>query len=355
MNSKIKLAILANENPEDHALWLSACEKRSHEVEWVVIDLTANDWLLRITQSSSDVFVARPPGISALFKQLYDERLYIVAEIMKKPIYPSFQECMVYENKRLLAYLLSAQNIPHPVTSVFYFKEEALDHCFQGKYPLVAKTNIGASGSGVRILYNFAEAEKYLEASFSGKGSPKRWGPNTARGNWTGRAFYYILHPGKISSKLTLYARKKSEKQSGFVVLQEFVPHDFEWRCVRIGDSYFAHKKIATGGKASGTLEKGYDNPPLQLFDFLHEITQKLNFTSLAVDMFETASGKYLVNEMQCYFGQSDPYQMLIDGKPGRYVQGNGNWIFEEGMFNTNQSYDLRLEHLLSLHTKKGK
>lgn len=355
MNSKFKLAILANENQEDHALWIAACEKRSHEIAREVIDLTANDWFIRVEQSKADVFIARPPGISAQFKQLYDERLYILAEIMKKPVYPSLMECLVYENKRLLSYLLKAQNIPHPATHVFYFKEEALDQCRQGNYPLVAKTNIGASGSGVRILNNFSDAEKYLKASFSGKGSPKRWGPNTSRGNWTKRAFYYILHPWKIGDKLALYVRKKSEKQSGFVVLQEFVPHDFEWRCVRIGDSYFAHKKIATAGKASGTLEKAYDNPPLQLFDFLYEITQKLGFTSLAVDMFETPGGEYLVNEMQCYFGQSDPWQMLIDEKPGRYRPVNGKWIFEEGMFNTNQSYDLRLDHLLSLYKKQEK
>jgi hypothetical protein len=40
---------------------------------------------------------------------------------------------------------------------------------------------------------------------------------------------------------------------------------------------------------------------------------------------------------------------MLIDGKPGRYINKSGKWIFEEGDFNTNESYDLRLQAALDL------
>ena len=45
---------------------------------------------------------------------------------------------------------------------------------------------------------------------------------------------------------------------------------------------------------------------------------------------------------------------MSIDGKPGRYINTNDKWVFEEGMFNTNHSCDLRLEHALELF-KKGR
>ncbi len=65
--------------------------------------------------------------------------------------------------------------------------------------------------------------------------------------------------------------------------------------------------------------------------------------------MFDTGGNNFLINEIQCFFGQSDPYQMLVNGKPGRYVLQDNAWVFQEGMFNTNQSYDLRLEHALSL------
>jgi hypothetical protein len=39
-----------------------------------------------------------------------------------------------------------------------------------------------------------------------------------------------------------------------------------------------------------------------------------------------------------------------VDGKPGRYIFQDGQWVFEEGMFNSNESYDLRLEVALKLY-----
>ena len=62
--------------------------------------------------------------------------------------------------------------------------------------------------------------------------------------------------------------------------------------------------------------------------------------------MFESERG-YLVNEMQCIFGQSDSFQMLNDNKPGRFRNFDGRWVFEEGNYNSNESYNLRVEWIL--------
>ncbi|NLJ42868.1 MAG: hypothetical protein GX431_04355, partial [Bacteroidales bacterium] len=115
----------------------------------------------------------------------------------------------------------------------------------------------------------------------------------------------------------------------------------------RIGDSFFAHKKLKKGEKASGALLKVYDNPPLALLDFVKEITDRHGFYSQAIDIFESERG-YLVNEMQCIFGQSDPYQMLVDEKFGRYFFNENNWVFEKGDFAKNECYNLRLEFVLN-------
>jgi hypothetical protein len=52
---------------------------------------------------------------------------------------------------------------------------------------------------------------------------------------------------------------------------------------------------------------------------------------------------------MQCIFGQSDPYQMLVDGNPGRYFKKNDEWYFEEGDFASNQCYDLRVQYIIEV------
>ena len=115
-----------------------------------------------------------------------------------------------------------------------------------------------------------------------------------------------------------------------------------------IGDSFFAHKKVKVDNKTSGALMKDYSQVPIRLLDFMREFSIKNDMKSIALDVFETDS-KFLVNEIQTFFGQSDPYQMLVNNEPGRYRYINENWVFENGMFNTNECYDLRLKEALKL------
>jgi glutathione synthase/RimK-type ligase-like ATP-grasp enzyme len=349
MNKKIKAIILGNEREEDHQLWIKACRDHEDKLEYSAINLTAENWLEALQQSESDILLAKPGGLTAPFKQLYDERIYILAHELGYKIYPSPEEIYIYENKRFFSYWLKANNIPHPETHIYYTLHEALTFSENCKLPVVAKTNIGASGSGVIVLHSKTEVGKYIDQAFSAKGAPKRTGPNLAAGGLLKRGFHYILNPGDISMKLKIYKANRADLQTGFAIFQEYIPHDFEWRVVRIGDSFFAHKKMKLGEKTSGSLIKGYENPPLRLLDFVKDITDKHRFYSQAVDLFEDIKKGYLVNEMQCMFGQSDPYQMLVDGRPGRYRFIENKWVFEEGMFNNNESFNTRIEYVLSL------
>jgi len=161
------------------------------------------------------------------------------------------------------------------------------------------------------------------------------------------RAWRRITHPGELKNRLLAYRSIAGDIQKNFIIFQEYIPHNFEWRTVRIGDSFFAHKKIVKGEMASGLLLKEYVDPPKELLTFIKSVTDRFGFYTQAIDIFESPGG-YLINEMQCIFGQSDPYQMLVNGLPGRYLFKNNEWIFEEGMFNSNKSYDLRVRYLLS-------
>ena len=345
-NNKILLGILCNETDDDHLFWVKACQKIGNKVEYHLISFTAHDWLKEVNAHPFDCLLAKPSGVSSQFKQLYDERIHILAQLGKK-VYPSPQEIYIYENKRYFYSWAAAHMLPHPKTKVFYFSGEAIDFARIATYPIVAKSNIGASGSGVKILKKKEEALLYIQNCFAGKGAPKRWGPNTEKGDWLNRGMQYVLNPSRIVKKAKIYQHRKGDVQKGFVIFQEYVAHDFEWRVVAIGDSYFAHKKLKMGEKASGSLLKKYDNPPIKILHFAKNVMEKFGFYSQAIDILETRSGAYLINEMQCIFGQSDPYQMLVDGTPGRYRFLNKEWVFEEGDFNTNASFDLRLQHII--------
>ena len=349
---KPEFVILRNEVDNDHDLWARACENHENDLNYRIVNLTANNWLEEIFESKVDYLLAKPSGLSSPFKQIYDERVYILNRVLGLPVFPSLDEILIYENKRFLSGWLAANQIPHPFTRVFYFKTEAIDFISSCVFPIVAKTNIGASGSGIKILKNRSKALQYINRSFDGRGAPRRWGPNFEKWGIIKRGTHYIFHPFDIKKKFKTYRTRKQDDQKGFVLFQEYIPHDFEWRIVRIGDSFFAHKKLKLRDKASGSLLKEYDNPPLAILDFLKKITDKHQFYSQAIDIFESHDRGYLVNEMQCIFGQSDPYQMLVNGKPGRYVNKKRQWIFEKGNFNTNNSFDLRLEHVIALLNK---
>ena len=85
MSVRIKAAILKNETDTDHLEWVAACEDFSEKVEYTVIDLTAVDWLEAISDETINVFLAIPPDQVGYYKQLYDERLYVLNEVRRRP------------------------------------------------------------------------------------------------------------------------------------------------------------------------------------------------------------------------------------------------------------------------------
>lgn len=347
-----QVAILKNETLLDHLPWVNACNKFPELINYDVIDITLNNWFKKVTAKEYDMFLLRPPGRLERFKRLYDERVFILSQILGKNVYPSPVEALIYENKRLLRDWLQANNIPHPESFIFINEDEAVRFAgYCNNFPVVAKTNMGASGNGVVFINSKTELLKYVKKAFT-TGNKTKSGFKLYKGSifkkikkiWSNHYF--------LKQRLNDYKLMAAEVEKGIVFFQEFIPHTYEWRCVRIGDSYFAHKKIAKNNMSSGTLLKGYDPVPESLLDFVKEITDRAKINSTSIDIFEKDIN-YLVNEIQCFFGQSDPYQMLVNGKPGRYRIDAGKWYFEEGDFARNSCYDLRLEHVISLLSKQ--
>ncbi len=341
---KLRLAILENDIADDHLLWIKACEHMKEFVDWTVVNITKASWLEDILGGSYHGLLATPSGSTSRFKLHCEERITILNTVCGIAVFPTLEEIIVFENKKYLSYWLAANKIPHPKTWVFYFEKEALEFAKKASFPIVAKTNVGAGGSGVHFLHVSEDAVHYINKVFSGSGIKRTVGPKWRSKGFTRRVLSKLTDFKELGLKIEKYKRIISEIQKDFVLFQEYIPHTFEWRCVRIGESFFAHKKLTYHDKASGSLLKKYENPPADLLTFVKEITDLRNFQSQAVDIFVTDKGAYLVNEMQCIFGQSDPYQMLVNDLPGRYIWDNGNWIFEAGDFNKYESFLLRLK-----------
>jgi len=346
----MKVAILYVRNQKLASKWALACATKG--IEHKSFDISKNKWMQEILEYDADLLLLRPPGDIELNKTMFDERVGTLVYCLGMKSFPSMKELLIYENKKLLSYYLEANNIPHPQTCVFYDKSEAQQFFDSSKFPMVLKSSIGASGSGVVICKTKTCAQSYVKRAFSKKGISMRVGPNRVTGNvwkWIRKALH---SPSYASTRISEYRGISKGRQRNFVITQEYIEHDFEWRAVKIGDSYFAHKKTKFNEKCSGTKGIDYVTPPMSLLDFTRNICESNGLNSVAIDIFEHDGG-YFVNEIQAIFGHVQTHILEVDGKPGRYLYQNGQWVFEEGMFNTNESYDLRLETALKLYGKR--
>lgn len=340
------VGILKNQNIESADKWIAACQKI--HIDYRSIDLTSMEWLDRVRTEPFDFFLTRPPGDIERFKIMYDERLYIIAKILNYKIYPSYEECLIYENKKMAAYYFAATGIPHPHTLIFYNFEQAVDYAKAANYPIVAKSSIGAAGSGVKIIYSKKELNKYFIQAFKKEGIRRRFGPNRVTGSPSKWFLKALSDPSYFKKKWKSYIERYKDAQIGYVILQDYIPHEFEWRVARIGDSYFAYKKLKVGDKSSGVKSFAYENPPIEMMDFIRNLSNEHQITCAAFDLFQV-NGKFLVNEIQTLFGHKNDHILEVDGRSGRYCFSNNRWVFEAGDFNANESYDLRLSAALNL------
>lgn len=333
----MKLGILKTDETL-HLNYIKACEELNIDHE--VIDLFSNDWIEQIHKSGCDGFLLRPNVRKQYFKDGFDERVFFLHKIMKKPIYPTFDEVYIYENKHNMALWLQLNDIKHPRTSIFYNKKEALKYVGTANFPLVFKTKIGSAGIGVEFLKTKRQAKKLIRKVFPM--FPPFSLPIINRG---------YARVVKSSRCRLLRSSLRDDKQFGVVLFQEKIADiKCEWRMIKIGDSYFGHQKLAAAnGKHSGSSLVGWVRPPVELLELTKHICNLGNFTSMNVDIFEDKDGNYYVNELQTLFGSYDNSQMYIDGEPGRYRNNNNKWIFEKGYFNQNESMNLRVKDFVKI------
>lgn len=314
-DSEFLLAIVY-EHYQYHQYYVEACIDL--KISFDVINIHSNDWFETIQNEKYDGVLVWPSGQKELLKQGYDSRLRLIMDVLNIPIFPDYRAIWLYENKIRGYDWLYANGFPTAKTSIYFTKEEALQHPAKNKLPFVVKTNLGASGSGVYIVKTSAEYKKLVQKSFA---------------------------HGLRAVGSSPYAESR-----GYIFIQEFLQDIIEWRMVRIGNSFFGHQKLMAEKthKHSGSLLKGWERPSEDLLDLLYAITEKGNFRSMNADIFATPDGKYFVNELHTVFGQSTPELMRVDGKPGRFTRKENQWVFEEGDFVPGHSAAARITYFLS-------
>jgi glutathione synthase/RimK-type ligase-like ATP-grasp enzyme len=300
-----------------HWPYIAACKELG--ISYKVLSISGSDWLDIVRRSGCDAFLVTPSVQFSVWKEMFDERLRILAKELGKVVFPSIEELWLWESKRRMHYWLKANQIPHPTTWIFYDLNEALNFIKTTPLPIVFKTNMGSGSSGVRIFRDRRRLSRHIDQCFKHGFSTYRRGPH--------------------------------DKEWRSVLLQEWLPEVQEWRIRKIGDSFFGTQKLRRGDFHSGTGVDVWFDPPHKLLDFVRQISIIGKFESMGFDIFETKDGTYLINELQAIFGTNRPYEMLINGDPGRYIYNcdENIWIFEKGIFCQNKCCTLRVARLLQL------
>lgn len=328
----MKLGILKSWEHYHHA-YIGACQFLN--VEYKVIDILASDWITLVKDSQCDGFLAHPPCDIQERKSIYDEKLYFLSHFMKKKIYPTFDELYIYENKRNMSYFLETFDYPHPKTRVFSRREDAMKFLEDASFPLAFKSNIGSGASGVSIIKSKNEAVKFINQVFG------RFHKLITLGK-----LYWGKHKGIPLPKLGIAYKH-------YIIIQDFYKIRWEWRIIKIGNSYAGHQKLLKGEFASGSDMVGWIAPPKELLNLVKRIAEEHGFYSVAIDIFETENGEFLINEVQSLFGSYLPYQMKVDGVPGIYEYKDNDFIFYNGEFHQDSSKRLRVKHFLEILNRK--
>ena len=302
-------------------------------LDYELVDILSSDWIENVRSSGCEGFFCQSTCASIEKKQILDERYYFVSHLMGYPIYPNYLWLFIHENKRNMAAWLEYNGYPLTPTKVFTDKNEACSYFDRCEYPLVFKANLGSAASKVRIIKTRRMARK-----FAGKVFPKN-------GVWS------LFNIGKIYSTNVhgIGIPDLSSPQKDYLIVQEYKDIAHEWRIIKIGNSYFGHQKLLKGRFASGSGRVGWVAPPKELLLLVKDICDKGGFPCMDVDIFETKNHEYFINELQASFGSYADSQMYIDGKPGRYRYVDGDFVFEEGLFNTFGSSRLKLEHFMEI------
>ena len=277
-----------------------------------LIDPLKAGWCIQEIKNNFDGVIYRPLFNSFLNRQISNEHLELF-ELSGVPVWPNKTENYLYEGKRRASMYFAMKNIPIPQTHLFYTASTALAFLDAVKYPILLKTDIGASSSGVFLLENKSQATKSIN---------------------------YIFSAGLLRN-----SNNRHDIDTGYILFQEFIPDIREYRIIKIGSSWFGHEKKGKKGSVffSGSGETSWEIPPRKAFDFCNSIALDNNFNVMSFDVFETISGSLLLNEAQTWFGSYNPSQMFKNGTPGRFVYLGNELIFEEGIFNSNRSLNLRI------------
>jgi glutathione synthase/RimK-type ligase-like ATP-grasp enzyme len=257
-------------------------EKNSFDYE--IYDIHAHDWLK--TAENFEVVVGIWSCEPCYLEELR-EKYYFLETFLGKCTFPSAAHALLYENKRLEAYIASAQGIPFATTYVSHSKEDALRLIQTLAYPLVSKFVPSSGSVGVQLLSDSRQAKKIVEQAFSPLGRKTH--------------MHYV-------------------RQKNYIYFQKFIPNDgYDIRVILVGNWAFGYYRKALKGdfRASGMNLVEKRDLPKPAIAIALKLNAIIKSPMLVVDMLHGSDGQYTVIEYSPACQMETPEQFHLNGVPG--------------------------------------
>jgi len=274
---------------------------QEEKVDYEFINLLDNDWFESF-QGQFSGYLIYPPSYPYEWMNVFFKRLYYVQHLIKDKSTPSLETISMYESKIAMHDFYKVHNIPHVTSYTFYNFQDALEYGHGCTLPVVVKEDAGSGATGVNIIKKRSELIKKIKKSFYFNNKSKR--------KFNIYNLKLKLYPFKIALDTKWNYLPFAPKRMGFIHIQKYNKVKYEWRIIRIGDSYFGHKKLEdSDGYHSGTLNKGWGPIPYEILNLVKEVSNRTHLDNANFDIFETQNGELYFNEIQAIFGTSTEEQ----------------------------------------------
>lgn len=242
-------------------------------------------------------------------KFIYETIFHIAHNVYNVKCSPNYESFWPWDDKFKEFYLLKSHNFPVIDSNIFWNSSHALTFLNQAVYPLVVKLPKGASSENVVIVKSNNEARKIINQVFN-KGV--RSGGLNTKSNLSSFSNLGARKYGKLLLKTQLqrlgllkYNPDRWQIHKDSILFQKFLPNNpYDIRVTVIGERAFGFRRIVRKDdfRASGSGNIDFDpgNVDKQCVEIALEVSQKMNFTSMAYDFLYDTDKKPYISEI-CY------------------------------------------------------
>lgn len=273
----------------------------NNSINYDIYDIHSNDW---IEQAHKFDIIVGFVSCDQYYLEEIQKKYYFLETYLGKKCFPKTDHIMLYENKRLEAYISKITDVSYAKTYISHSKEDALKLIKNLTYPIVSKVDPSSGSIGTELVRTPKQARKIITQAFSRNGRR--------------------VHVN--------YFRQKN-----YVYFQDYIPNDgYDVRVILVGNWAFGYyRKVLQGDfRASGMHMVEKRELPEGAILTAWKLNQFVKSPLLVVDMLRGQDDKFTIIEFSPICQMETPEQLHVRGIPGVYIIGDdGSIHFEQGRY----------------------